>query len=86
LPLLKNEVSPKKESFLAPARRAGFDFECQFILAKDGRKKSNPIIAAIILGFWYSFHAFFSGNTRRSSCLLQYKYPLAVSLDNREVR
>ena len=48
---LEDEVSPKRESFAEMPLAPGFDFECPFVLLKDGRKKSNPVIAAIIRDF-----------------------------------
>jgi hypothetical protein len=43
---LENKIPPKREFFAEVPRAPGFDFECPFVLLKDGLKKSNPTITA----------------------------------------
>ena len=78
----KNGILLKEESFPAAVRYNELDFQCRHTQSKAGRKKSNPIITAIVIGFLRWFRAIFSGMPRVSGRFLQNKYPLAISYDH----
>ncbi|RLL81956.1 hypothetical protein Y696_05355 [Mesotoga sp. H07pep.5.4] len=76
---LEDEVPPKRESFAEMPLAPGFDFECPFVLLKDGLKKSNPTITANYHRISTLVSSCFSGKPRRSSFFLQCKNILAIS-------
>ena len=70
---LENEVPPKREFFAEVPRAPGFDFQCRNILSKDGLKKSNPVIAAIIIGFLRWFRAVSPGSLAEAASFFNAK-------------